>query len=157
VWVVVATAFGCPEVGSCSIAGCDRVAAAGQDEPVRGFEELVAEAESADVTGWDFGWLTGRATEERPPWGYSQLLASRLAQVGSALDIDTGGGEVVAEAGALPARMCVTETWPANARRARVVLGSRGVDVYETTPGAPLPFYDQSFELVTARHPVRPD
>jgi hypothetical protein len=130
---------------------------AGQDEPMRGYEELVAEAESADVTGWDFGWLNGRATEERPPWGYAQLLATRLAQVGSALDIDTGGGEVVAEAGALPARMCVTESWPPNARRARVVLGSRGVEVYETTPGAPLPFYDQSFELVTARHPVRPD
>jgi hypothetical protein len=29
--------------------------------------------------------------------------------------------------------------------------------VHETTPGEPLPFSDRSFELVTARHPVRPD
>jgi hypothetical protein len=31
------------------------------------------------------------------------------------------------------------------------------VQVVETTENAPLPFPDQSFELVSARHPVRPD
>ena len=30
----------------------------------RGFDELVAEAESASVDGWDFSWLDGRATEQ---------------------------------------------------------------------------------------------
>jgi SAM-dependent methyltransferase len=123
---------------------------------VRTFEELVSEAEAADVTGWGFAWLDGRATEERPPWGYARLLAGRLAQVGSALDIDTGGGEVVSEAPVLPARMCVTESWPPNAQRARDLLGPRGVEVHETEPHAPLPFPDESFELVTARHPVSP-
>ena len=66
--------------------------------PMRSFDDLVAEAASADVTGWGFGWLDGRATEQRPAWGYSRLLAAR-----------------------------------------------------------PVPFPDESFELVTARHPVRPD
>ena len=33
----------------------------------RTFEELIDLGESADVTGWDFSWLDGRATEERPP------------------------------------------------------------------------------------------
>ena len=124
---------------------------------MRGFDELVAEAESADVTGWGFGWLGGRATEQRPPWGYARLLAARLAQVRSALDIDTGGGEVVSEASTLPERMCVTEAWPPNARRARALLGRRGVEVHATTQGEALPFSGESFELVTARHPVRPD
>ncbi|MDT5257342.1 MAG: hypothetical protein QOD10_2422, partial [Mycobacterium sp.] len=41
----------------------------------RTFEDLVAEADSVSVDGWDFSWLDGRATEERPPWGYSRLLA----------------------------------------------------------------------------------
>jgi SAM-dependent methyltransferase len=121
------------------------------------FEELVSEAEAADVTGWGFGWLEGRATEERPPWGYARLLAGRLGQVRSALDIDTGGGEVVSEAPVLPPRLCVTESWPPNALRAREVLGPRGVEVHQTELGAPLPFPDESFELVTSRHPVRPD
>ena len=124
---------------------------------MRTFDELVAEAESADITGWGFAWLDGRATEQRPPWGFSRLLADRLARVASALDIDTGGGEVVSQAPVLPKRMCVTEGWPPNAQRARELLGRRGVEVYETTQGQPLPLPDESFELVTARHPVRPD
>jgi len=123
---------------------------------MRSFEELVAEAGSADVTGWGFDWLSGRASEERPPWGYARLLAGRLSRVGSALDIDTGGGEVVSEATSLPARMVVSESWPPNAARARALLGPRGVQVVETAEGDPLPLPDQSFELVTSRHPVRP-
>jgi hypothetical protein len=70
----------------------------GHDSRVRSFDVLAAEAEAADVSGWGFGWLEGRATEQRPPWGFARLLAARLACVQAALDIDTGGGEVVAEA-----------------------------------------------------------
>jgi len=124
---------------------------------VRSFDELVAEAEAADVTGWGFGWLDGRATEERPPWSYVTILGERLAQVGSALDLDTGGGEVLDEVPAFPSRMVVTEGWPPNAVQARDRLGPRGVDVVEAVPGERLPFDDASFELVTARHPVAPD
>ncbi len=124
---------------------------------MRSFDELVTEAATADVTGWGFDWLRGRATEERPPWGYAKLLADRLSQVESALDLDTGGGEVLAEAPILPSRMVATEAWPPNAQRARQLIGSRGAQVIETVESAPLPFPDESFELVTARHPVRPD
>ena len=53
--------------------------------------------------------------------------------------------------------MCATESWPPNARRAGALLGPRGVHVAETRAGAPLPFPDASFDLVTARHPVAPD
>ena len=122
---------------------------------MRSFDTLVGEADAADVTGWGFGWLDGRATEERPPWGYARMLAARLATARAALDVDTGGGEVVAEAPILPARMCVTEAWPPNAVRARELL-PRGVEVYETDDGEDLPLPDESFDLVTSRHPVRP-
>lgn len=121
------------------------------------FDDLVSEAESADVGGWGFGWLDGRATEERPPWGYARLLADRLALARAALDIDTGGGEVVGEAPVFPPRMCVTESWPPNLERARAALAPRGVEVYERPVGQPLPFGDGTFDLVTARHPVVPD
>lgn len=124
---------------------------------MRPFDDLLAEADAADVTGWGFGWLDGRATEERPPWGYARQLAARLAAVGRALDIDTGGGEVVAEASVLPGDMVVTESWPPNAERARTLLGPRGVRVVQTDAYGPLPFRGGSFELVTSRHPVRPD
>ena len=131
--------------------------AAWNDVRVRAFDDLVAEAAAADVTGWGFGWLNGRATEERPPWGYAKLLADRLGQVGSALELDTGDGEVLAQVPRFPQRMVATEGWPPNAQRARQLLGPRGVQVVEPAGGGRLPFADESFELVTARHPVRPD
>lgn len=121
---------------------------------MRGFDGLINEANEADVSGWGFEWLSGRATEERPSWGYSRLLARRLAAVRSALDIDTGGGEVIAEVSVLPDHMCVTESWPPNAARARELLGPRGVEVVESSPGGPLPVPGGMFELVTSRHPV---
>ena len=124
---------------------------------MRSFEELVSEADSVDVSGWGFEWLAGRATEERPPWGYATLLAAKLSAVDSALDIDTGGGEVVDAAKTLPPRMVVTESWPPNLALARDRLEPRGVQVVHVREGGPLPFEDQSFNLVTARHPVRPD
>lgn len=124
---------------------------------MRDFQALLDEAVAADVSGWGFDWLTGRATEERPPWRYSTLLAERLRGVESAVDVDTGGGEILAEMPRLPSRMAATESWPPNARRARHSLSTRGVEVVETAEGAPLPFPDKAFDLVTARHPVRPD
>jgi hypothetical protein len=124
---------------------------------VRTFQELVAEADSVDVSGWGFEWLRGRATEERPPWGYARLLAQRLPEVASALDIDTGGGEVLAELPVLPNRMCATESWPPNLARATDLLGQGRVEVVQTRAGQPLPFPDASFELITSRHPIRPD
>ena len=43
--------------------------------------------------------LAGRASEQRPSWGYQRLLGRRLAVATAALDIQTGGGEVLAGAG----------------------------------------------------------
>ncbi|HEY8300422.1 MAG TPA: class I SAM-dependent methyltransferase [Jatrophihabitans sp.] len=124
---------------------------------MRPADELIAEAEAADVSGWDFGWLAGRATEERPPWGYAKLLAERVPRAASALDLDTGGGEIVNELPSLAPRMCVTEAWPPNVARARALLEPRGVEVVATEPDAALPFPDTTFELVISRHPVSPD
>ncbi|WP_420114102.1 methyltransferase domain-containing protein [Pseudactinotalea sp.] len=120
-------------------------------------DDLIAEAAAADVNGWGFGYLDGRATEERPPWGYARLLAEAVAQARVAIDLDTGGGEVLAECPELAAEQHVTESWPPNAARARALLGPRDVQVHETEPGAPIPAPDRTFDLVTSRHPVAPD
>ena len=124
---------------------------------MKSFDYLLHEAMTADVNGWGFDWLDGRATEERPPWGYSRLLATRLQQVNSALDLDTGGGEVLSEAPVFPPRMCATESWPPNIQKARQCLEARGVQIADTSQTTTLPFADSSFELVTSRHPVQPD
>lgn len=122
----------------------------------RTFEELVAEAAAVDVSGWDFGWLAGRATEQRPSWGYQKLLAERLAAVGAAADLQTGGGEVLAGIGEFPPTMVATEAWPPNVALATRRLHPLGVVVVADSDEPPLPFADEAFDLVTSRHPVRP-
>lgn len=115
----------------------------------------MAEGLAADVTGWDFSWLAGRATEQRPPWGYAQLLASRLGRVDAALDVQTGGGEVfgeaLANAGTRPGVLAATEAWPPNVAAAGRLLA--GVTVV-AAPETELPFGDASFDLVSSRHPA---
>jgi SAM-dependent methyltransferase len=120
----------------------------------RTFEDLVAEADSVSVDGWDFSWLDGRATEERPSWGYQRMLRQRLATVSAALDIHTGGGEVLAGAGPFPPTMAAIETWPPNAALATQLLHPLGVVLVATRHEPPLPFADAAFDLVTTRHPI---
>lgn len=117
------------------------------------FEELVAEADSVSVDGWDFSWFDGRATEQRPSWGYQRLLSNRLATVSAALDVQTGGGEVLAGAPTFPPTMAAVESWPPNAALATERLHPRGVVVVATASESVLPFADESFDLVTSRHP----
>jgi SAM-dependent methyltransferase len=127
-------------------------------EPVvnRSFDSLVDEAAAAAIDGWDFSWLEGRATEERPSWGYQRLLSGRLAAATAALDIQTGGGEVLAGAGTegFPSTLVATEGWPPNIAKAAMRLHPHGT-VVAADPDAPsLPFVDGAFDLVTSRHPV---
>ncbi|VFA96525.1 Uncharacterised protein [Nocardia cyriacigeorgica] len=114
----------------------------------------MAEAEAAPVAGWDFSWLDGRATERRPSWGYQRLMSARLARATAALDIQTGGGEVLAGAATLPPVMAATESWPPNVAEATALLRPRGVVVVADPDEPPLPFADAAFDLVTSRHPA---
>ena len=118
------------------------------------FEDLLAEGASVPVDGWDFSWFTGRASEERPAWGYARLLSDRMGRAASALDLQTGGGEVLAGIARPPARLVATESWPPNAALARRALAPLGAEVHEVADDAALPFPDESFDLVTSRHPT---
>ncbi|MEU8714873.1 methyltransferase domain-containing protein [Streptomyces sp. NPDC048663] len=136
----------------------------------RSFEDLVAEGAAVPTEGWDFSWFEGRATEARPSWGYARAAGGRLAGATAALDIQTGGGEVLdfalgtlEGAGTLesagtargPRLLAATEGWPPNVRKAGALLGARGVVVVAAAEDAPLPFADETFDLVLSRHPVR--
>jgi len=118
------------------------------------FDALIEAGSTADVSGWDFSWLDGRATEERPPWGYARLLGERLDAASSSLDIQTGGGEVLSEAQSFPPVAVATESWPPNIARATRLLHPRGVAVVADQDEPPLPFADSAFDLVTSRHPA---
>jgi SAM-dependent methyltransferase len=122
------------------------------------FEELLAEGESVPVEGWDFSWFEGRATEERPSWGYSRMLIERMATASAALDVQTGGGEVLAKVLAQiprpPAVLAASESWPPNVELARRNLRPFGASVVEVADDAGLPFPAGAFDLVVSRHPT---
>ncbi|MFJ7332180.1 methyltransferase domain-containing protein [Streptomyces sp. NPDC101110] len=145
------------------------------------YEDLVAEGASVPTEGWDFSWFEGRATEERPSWGYAVSMAERLGRASAVLDVQTGGGEVLdfalaraaggdsgEPAGAAasptteapvpkpPLLTIATEGWPPNVAKATALLRPRGVGVVAAAEDAPLPFADGAFDLVVSRHPVRP-
>jgi SAM-dependent methyltransferase len=114
----------------------------------------VAEGATAPAEGWDFSWLEGRATEERPPWGYARLMADRMALAEAALDIDTGGGEVLANLARPPAVLVATEGWRPNVEVAQNRLRPLGARLIAASGTHTLPFADASFDLVVSRHPV---
>ena len=116
------------------------------------FEDLLAEGASVPVEGWDFSWFEGRATEERPPWGYSRLLAERMAAAHAALDIDTGGGEVLAQIPHPPPVLVAAESWVPNLAIAQRNLAPLGASVVATDDD--LPFPAGTFDLEVSRHPV---
>jgi SAM-dependent methyltransferase len=122
--------------------------------PSATFEDLLAEGEAVPVQGWDFSWFDGRATEERPSWGYARMMAERMASSSAALDIQTGGGEVLAQVTHAPPVLAATESWPPNIEVAQRNLHSLGVSVVEVADNADLPFPAESFDLVVSRHPT---
>jgi SAM-dependent methyltransferase len=118
------------------------------------FEMLVAEGAAVPVEGWDFSWFEGRATEERPSWGYASMMAGRMADASAALDIQTGGGEVLAQVPHLPRLVAATESWAPNLVVAAEHLRPRGASVLAVADHGDLPFAAASFELVVSRHPT---
>jgi SAM-dependent methyltransferase len=118
------------------------------------FDDLLAEGAAVPVEGWDFSWFDGRATEERPTWGYARLIGERMATVSAALDIQTGGGEVLAGIPKPPPTLMATESWAPNVEIATRNLKPLGGAVAVVADDADLPFPDASFDLVVSRHPT---
>jgi SAM-dependent methyltransferase len=116
--------------------------------------ELIAEGESVPLAGWDFSWFSGRASEERPPWGYARLLAGRLTDANAALDVQTGGGEVLSGVASAPPVLVATESWPPNVVAAKANLARVGGRVVQADDESDLPFQPESFDLVVSRHPT---
>jgi hypothetical protein len=77
-----------------------------------------------------------------------------MAKTSAALDIQTGGGEVLAQIPHPPTVLVATESWPPNAEIARRNLRSVGASMVEVAAGTDLPFDAGSFDLVVSRHPT---
>ncbi|MBT2369330.1 hypothetical protein J7E88_29525 [Streptomyces sp. ISL-10] len=106
---------------------------------MRTFEELVEEGKAVPTAGWDFSWLAGRASEQRPSWRYARLLAERMAKASAGLDIQTGGGELLASIPVAPPVLAATESWPPNVAIARHTSATFEATVVQVDDAADLP------------------
>ncbi|MGZ6942247.1 MAG: class I SAM-dependent methyltransferase [Oryzihumus sp.] len=107
------------------------------------------------VSGWDLGELQGRYGDEQPPWSWDHLARVALAGATSALDMGTGGGEVLSRlADALPGDTVATEGWPPNLPVATAALAPWGIPVtpYDAETDTSMPFPDRRFDVVLNRH-----
>jgi len=122
---------------------------------VASFDALVDEAQRVPIEGWDFSWLEGRATEDRPTWHYAEQVAERARTASKMLDLQSGGGEMLAGLPLLPPLMVATEGYAPNVIVAASRLLPRGAtEVATQADRQALPFASASFDLVTSRHPV---
>jgi SAM-dependent methyltransferase len=115
------------------------------------YDELVAAAMAAPVEGWDFGWMAGRAKGSEPSWAYRDLARAHIARTEALLDVDTGGGELLASLGPLPPCTWATEGWAPNIPVARRRLEPLGTTVLPAEAGT-LPLPDRSVDLILNRH-----
>jgi len=109
----------------------------------------------APVSGWDFEELDGEFSADEPDWGYSSMARELLVTAEHALDMGTGGGEVLLSLrDALPEDTVATEGWPPNVGVATAILGPNGIDVvrYDAEADSVMPFDDGRFDLVLNRH-----
>lgn len=110
------------------------------------------EEETAHIHGWDFSHIDGRYEEGELPWDYKEIVRENLRPEMKLLDLDTGGGEVLLSFGHPAENTAATEAYAPNVALCRQTLGALGVDFREANASGPLPWPDNSFDIVINRH-----
>lgn len=119
------------------------------------FDDLVDDAEHAPIDSWDFGWLDGRAVEERPTWRYFDQASERALDVSTLLELQAGVGAMIGRFASLPQLSVATEGFPQSVAKAAPLLRARDVHLVVTSQThEALPFAAATFELVISRHPT---
>ena len=132
------------------------------------FADVVAEGMALDVEAyWGAGFLPGRFVSTAPSWDYAALARPLLERAGTALDMGTGEGGVLAALAPLPVLTVAYEEWWPTVPAAKATLRPLGVRLVVArgsrenapVPGAidpverpTLPFADHVFDLVLNRH-----
>lgn len=106
---------------------------------------------SRTFSGWELGLQVTHLGPE-PPWDYEAMARDAIGGAGFALDMGTGGGEVLSRiASGATARIVATEEWHVNAPAARDRLAPLGVPVVRAR-SRQLPFRHGVFDVVLNRH-----
>ena len=129
-----------------------------QNADITTFEKLLKDVENASLSGWDFSCVSkyGGNPEDPLPWSYTVHVMSSMKDVEYMLDMGTGGGEFLSSLCPLPKCTFATEAYKPNVRVAKEKLKPLGIKVVQVEDGrqegSPLPFEEETFDLVVNRH-----
>lgn len=113
----------------------------------------LAEEANAHIHGWDFSHIEGRYSEANDlPWDYRSIILKHLKPSMKLLDMDTGGGEFLLSLNHPHANTAAIEAFPPNVQLCRETLLPLGIDFREAPADGPLPFADESLDMVLNRH-----
>lgn len=108
------------------------------------------------MRGWDFKHLDGRWETTPLPWRYRDLVQENLNSNDDWLDVDTGGGELMASFHHAAAKTTVTEGWAPNITLLREKFAGSALQVIadpdETLAAVP----NDSFDIITNSHGALP-
>lgn len=115
--------------------------------------QWLQEESTAHIQGWDFSHLEGRwHCDEDLPWDYRTIVQSYRHPEHRLLDLDTGGGEFLLSLGHPHKNTAATEAYPPNAALCQEVLLPLGIDFRKAPAAGPLPWTDDTFDLILNRH-----
>ena len=121
-------------------------------------EDLIKEWEEAEnihFQGWDFSYLNDKCFEDVPSLSYMDISRDLIIKSTALLDIGTGGGERLLEfKDVFPCKVCATEGYLPNLKLSREHLSPYSIEVKHSEDSlySPLPYDDESFDLVLSRH-----
>ncbi|TWD81756.1 methyltransferase family protein [Kribbella amoyensis] len=129
------------------------------------FDQQLRAACAEPISGWRFPFLDGRRVVDELRWDYPALARELVPAAARVLDHGTGGGEVLAEIGGGRELTVATEAYAPNVPVAARRLAPLGIPVVHVAggtfdtrgpdaeyPDRRLPFADETFDLVLARH-----
>src|SRR5581483_6326187 len=102
---------------------------------MRTFEDLVAEAQAHDFTGWDFSFIEDRIVRAGTPWHYGRRVNELATGARTLVDLGTGGGEFLSDVSPRPPLTVATESYVPNVPVAAKRLAGVGAYVV-ASPGA---------------------
>lgn len=113
---------------------------------------LLEQETEKPFTGWDFSYIKDQYHEEPTSWRYRQKVEDFLKPNTRLLDMGTGGGEFLLSLRHPHALISATESWEPNFLLCQKRLAPLGITVKHWEQSQPLPFADNSFDLVLNRH-----
>jgi len=110
------------------------------------------EEENTSFKGWDFSHMDKRWLFDPLPWNYLYIIKNHLKKEHMLLDIGTGGGEFLISLEHPHHLTYATEGYKPNFELCQQTLSPLGINIQYVPDDNYLPFGNETFDIVIARH-----